>query len=239
MRNILYNIKINMSNMSNKWDLFYNVLMTMQNTYNLNDLPDRLMHYVLNYELTNPNTDMRLRHSGLIHIINALNVIPGEEPFNLYDRINRPEIILDLYEFGYNPYKLTKDGLALHQTILNLNQWLALLQIGYNLCLSGSNIDLLPNLFQSEKETSKMDITNGLFSLISTLRLIPEDVMISPIKFRHFLDNALTNSQCEKQELSRYINYIESLLHHGPKTSNSSKILLNILNNVLKEYYKQ
>jgi len=212
-----------------KWDLFRNLLLGMQNNYNINNLPDHILRYVLQYDLPNPKTPDRVRRQGLKHVINALNVVPGQEPYNIFDRINRPEVLLDLYDLGYNPYILTQDGIALHQTKLNIHQWMALLRMPYDLCTPGVDItklSVLPNLTSDKGPEFDIDLNGPIFSLIVTVKNVPDNISVNLDDFEDLIKNAKVECDVEP-----YLDYIDSIPRDN--ISDLADMLLEIISNWL------
>jgi hypothetical protein len=161
--------------MASSTDIFAAVLMAMQGTFNLNDLPDSVINYFLAYRLADPLIPDQQRREGLRHIIRALNLTPGDEDYNIFDRVTLPLVLVDLFEIGFDPYLWTHDHIMLHQTRLNVYQWAALLEIGYDLCSLGVMNKMLPQLPPQRQPQPEPEFNpnTALFSLMITLIQLP------------------------------------------------------------------
>jgi hypothetical protein len=200
-------------------DNFVDVLMTMQGTFNSNDLPDRLINYMIIYHLTDPSISDRERQIGLYHIMRGLGLAPGQEEYNVFDRVTRPDMLLDLAEMGFDPYQLTIDGYRLHQTRLNLNQWAALLEMGYNLAApGGSDIPSLPT-FGTNPSHLTFDPNRALFGLIATIAMLPPNYKgVTPEELNNLirLIHQRIREMSDLPNLMAYLNYVAKLRHPSP-----------------------
>lgn len=219
--------------MASPTDTFVDVLMTLQGTFDLNDLPDRVITYMIVYNMTEPTTSYWERQSGLRHIINSLGLTPGDEDYNVFDRVTRPEVLLDLAELGFDPYKVTSDNLMLHQTRLNLFQWAALLEMGYDLCLPGiADLEGLPRV-GSTPSSLPFDPTRALLALILTIYQLPSNSMnltTDEIDNISRLINLRIQEMSDCPDLAAYMNYVSRLRHTSPIAIR----LLNVIHRALR-----